>query len=53
MKPENFLLGQPSTSQEKKLFLVDLGLGKLHVFQVQPILDFILSYHVIFIDFVG
>ncbi|KAI3799428.1 hypothetical protein L1987_34726 [Smallanthus sonchifolius] len=26
VKPENFLLGQPSTSQEKKLFLVDLGL---------------------------
>lgn len=29
VKPENFLLGQPSTPQEKKLFLVDLGLGKL------------------------
>ncbi|MBA0609899.1 hypothetical protein Godav_010826 [Gossypium davidsonii] len=28
VKPENFLLGQPSTPQEKKLFLVDLGLGK-------------------------
>ena len=28
VKPENFLLGQPSTTQEKKLFLVDLGLGK-------------------------
>ncbi|KAL6000895.1 Casein kinase 1-like protein hd16 [Asimina triloba] len=27
VKPENFLLGQPSTPQEKKLFLVDLGLG--------------------------
>ena len=27
VKPENFLLGQPSTAQEKKLFLVDLGLG--------------------------
>ncbi|CAN6810528.1 unnamed protein product [Brassica oleracea] len=27
VKPENFLLGQPSTSQEKKLFLVDLGLA--------------------------
>ncbi|KAI3793708.1 hypothetical protein L1987_36329 [Smallanthus sonchifolius] len=26
VKPENFLLGQPSTSQEKKLFLVDMGL---------------------------
>lgn len=28
VKPENFLLGQPSTAQEKKLFLVDLGLGQ-------------------------
>ncbi|MBA0609897.1 hypothetical protein Godav_010825 [Gossypium davidsonii] len=28
VKPENFLLGQPSTPQEKKLFLVDLGLGE-------------------------
>jgi len=27
VKPENFLLGQPSTPQEKKLYLVDLGLG--------------------------
>jgi serine/threonine protein kinase len=27
VKPENFLLGQPGTSEEKKLFLVDLGLG--------------------------
>ncbi|KAE9462307.1 hypothetical protein C3L33_05785, partial [Rhododendron williamsianum] len=29
VKPENFLLGQPSTLQAKKLFLVDLGLGEL------------------------
>ncbi|KAF9597255.1 hypothetical protein IFM89_016396 [Coptis chinensis] len=28
VKPENFLLGQPTTQQEKKLFLVDLGLGE-------------------------
>lgn len=28
VKPENFLLGQPSTAQEKKLYLVDLGLGE-------------------------
>lgn len=28
VKPENFLMGQPSTQQAKKLFLVDLGLGK-------------------------
>ncbi|CAN1301309.1 Casein kinase 1-like protein HD16 [Linum perenne] len=27
VKPENFLLGQPGTSQEKKLYLVDLGLA--------------------------
>ena len=27
VKPENFLLGPPGTSDEKKLFLVDLGLG--------------------------
>lgn len=29
VKPENFLLGTPGTSDEKKLFLVDLGLGKV------------------------
>jgi len=28
VKPENFLLGTPGTADEKKLFLVDLGLGK-------------------------
>lgn len=28
VKPENFLLGPPGTQEEKKLFLVDLGLGK-------------------------
>ncbi|KAK4777783.1 hypothetical protein SAY87_017970 [Trapa incisa] len=27
VKPENFLLGRPSTPEEKKLFLVDLGLA--------------------------
>lgn len=27
VKPENFLLGTPGTADEKKLFLVDLGLG--------------------------
>lgn len=26
---ENFLLGQPHTAHEKRLYLVDLGLGKL------------------------
>lgn len=29
VKPENFLLGPIGTPDEKKLFLVDLGLGKL------------------------
>lgn len=29
VKPENFLLGPPGTVDEKKLFLVDLGLGIL------------------------
>lgn len=27
MKPENLLLGPPGTPDEKKLYLVDLGLG--------------------------
>ncbi|GJP76036.1 hypothetical protein CLOP_g16228 [Closterium sp. NIES-67] len=27
VKPENFLLGQPGTTEEKKLYLVDLGLA--------------------------
>lgn len=31
VKPENFLLGPPGTPDEKKLFLVDLGLGKIIV----------------------
>lgn len=29
VKPENFLLGPPGTVDEKKLFLVDLGLGMI------------------------
>lgn len=29
VKPENFLLGQPGTQDEKKLYLIDLGLGTL------------------------
>jgi serine/threonine protein kinase len=29
VKPENFLLGLPGSPEEKKLFLVDLGLGML------------------------
>ena len=27
VKPENFLLGQPGSPNEKRLYLVDLGLG--------------------------
>lgn len=34
VKPENFLLGPPGTPEEKKLFLVDLGLGELTIFYV-------------------
>lgn len=33
VKPENFLLGQPGTSNEKKLYLVDLGLGNSFLLQ--------------------
>ena len=31
VKPENFLLGHPGSADEKKLFLVDLGLGNLNI----------------------
>ncbi|KAF2612973.1 hypothetical protein F2Q70_00007581 [Brassica cretica] len=31
VKPENFLLGQPKTADEKKLYLIDLGLGEFYV----------------------
>lgn len=30
VKPENFLLGLPGSQDEKKLYLIDLGLGKMH-----------------------
>jgi len=33
VKPENFLLGQTSTPNEKRLYLVDLGLGELDMGQ--------------------
>lgn len=32
VKPENFLLGPPGTPEEKRLFLVDLGLGMIYPF---------------------
>lgn len=35
VKPENFLLGQPGTTEEKKLYLIDLGLG------TRPLLTFV------------
>lgn len=36
VKPENFLLGPPDTPLAKKLYLVDLGLGKQPIcFQYQ------------------
>uniref|UniRef100_A0A7N2KLL1 non-specific serine/threonine protein kinase n=1 Tax=Quercus lobata TaxID=97700 RepID=A0A7N2KLL1_QUELO len=41
VKPENFLLGQPSTPQEKKLFLVDLGLGNGEIALVGSMLNMI------------
>ncbi|MFS7958427.1 putative serine/threonine-protein kinase, active [Helianthus anomalus] len=34
VKPENFFLGLPGASDEKKFFLVDLGLGELFCMQV-------------------
>lgn len=40
VKPENFLLGTPGTLDEKRLFLVDLGLGNLlSIFIMSIILD--------------
>lgn len=29
VKPENFVIGPPGTPDEKRLFLVDLGLGTI------------------------
>lgn len=51
VKPENFLLGPPGTSDEKKLFLVDLGLGMIQLstyfflsyLPVLPVLNYTLS----------
>ena len=31
VKPENFLMGQANTPNEKRLYLVDLGLGKVPI----------------------
>jgi serine/threonine protein kinase len=36
VKPENFLLGQPGSPEDKKLYLIDLGLGMhLSIFFIQ------------------
>lgn len=32
VKPENFLLGQPGSVDEKKLYLIDLGLGTMYYY---------------------
>lgn len=42
VKPENFLLGQPGSGDDKKLYLIDLGLGML---------SFQTSYFCIYIEF--
>lgn len=34
VKPENFLLGQAKTTNEKRLYLVDLGLGEIDLLVV-------------------
>lgn len=44
VKPENFLLGQPGTPDEKKLFLIDLGLGKSFTMTLFVYLFFILLF---------
>jgi predicted Ser/Thr protein kinase len=45
VKPENFLLGQPGTADEKKLYLIDLGLGECILMK-----NFILSDAAIFYE---
>ncbi|KAK1408198.1 hypothetical protein QVD17_39833 [Tagetes erecta] len=37
VKPENFLLGPPGSSDEKKLFLVDFGLGTSYLHQLYKV----------------
>jgi serine/threonine protein kinase len=36
VKPENFLLGQAGTPNEKRLYLVDLGLGEDSLTLMEP-----------------
>lgn len=45
VKPENFLLGPPGTPDEKKLFLVDLGLGMIDYYLGSLVLFLFLRQH--------
>ena len=42
VKPENFLLGQPGSADEKKLFLIDLGLGMHPSFSLSPVVSYLM-----------
>lgn len=44
VKPENFLLGQPGTPDDKKLYLIDLGLGTLYLLFLYLALNKILVF---------
>lgn len=48
VKPENFLLGQPGTPNEKKLYLVDLGLGTSFLLENVTTLNRHLDMHLYF-----
>ena len=47
VKPENFLLGPPGTPEEKKLFLVDLGLGMAIDTNERALLSFFVAYPIL------
>jgi hypothetical protein len=58
VKPENFLMGQPATPQDKKLFLVDLGLGAtlsnlVCVFNILNVYRMIIPYDRYFFQEIG
>lgn len=52
VKPENFLLGQSSTPQEKKLFLVDLGLGEYSSFHLYSFISVVSCASLSYVFFV-